>query len=78
MRIYLFDASIHRHYDWTWLTPMYMEQGMKCIKFHDIDITEMSAKKKMDIIVPMIYRDPLVLVKNRELFERNNILNRIY
>jgi hypothetical protein len=26
----------------------------------------------------MIYRDPLVLVKNRELFERNNILNRIY
>ena len=41
------------------------------INYKNIFLTEMSARKKMEIIVPMIYKDPLVLLKNKELFEKS-------
>lgn len=55
--------------DWTWLLETYLKNGMKVYDFNGISISSMDAKKKMDLIIPILQKDSLALVKNREAFE---------
>lgn len=52
--------------DWTWLLDLYKENGMNIIKHNNMVFSEMSAKRKMDLIVPILKENPLALVKNKD------------
>jgi aminoglycoside N3'-acetyltransferase len=56
--------------DWTWAVNDFVNNGMKIISIDGIQISRMSAKKKLDILVPMIEKDPLVLLKNKNDFKQ--------
>lgn len=54
--------------DWTWAVNDFINDGMKIISVNNIQISKISAKKKMDILFPMVKKDPLVLIKNKDDF----------
>lgn len=54
--------------DWTWLETEFMQSGMKVYSCNGVKVTSMSAKKKMEIILPHIKKNPLCLLKNPNEF----------
>lgn len=54
--------------DWTWATKDFLNAGMNLFEIDGIKISSISAKAKMDIIVPMVKKDPLALIKNKNDF----------
>jgi aminoglycoside N3'-acetyltransferase len=55
--------------DWTWAVDEFIKGGMEIVEVDGIKISLMKAKKKLEILVPMINSDPLVLIKNKDDFK---------
>lgn len=56
------------HNNWMWAIPNYLSVGMNILDFHGIQISAISARNKIDCLLPLVEKDNYCLIDNKESF----------
>lgn len=67
--LYVRNLSPSPKNDWKWAINDFVKAGMKIIDIDGIKISCINAKTKINLLVPMVRKDPLILITNKDDFK---------